>query len=532
VLWHTDREGAHLSKIYLGPLLATCMALASCHSGEDDASQSSGSSPSPPAAPARGTLLTNPPTALKSYSTDDLLAALGVNNVGQELLTLAFTPKCSIEVYTLSYETVGGQGEAVTSSGALMVPTGSDSSCQGPLPIVVYAHGTATDKTFNIADLTNSNDTEGLLLAAVFASRGYIVVAPNYAGYSTSNLPYHPYLNADQQSKEMIDVLVAARTALPVSSAPTVTDNKKLFITGYSQGGFVAMAAQKAMEAAGMTVTAAAPMSGPYALAAFGDAIFMGEVSLSSTINFTLLTTSYQHSYGNIYSAPTDVFEAPYAAGIDELLPSATPISTLYSQGSLPQNVLFSSTPPSAQFASITPATTPAALAAVFAQAFGSGNLVTNAYRLNWLTDAQAAPDGGFPTLSTGEPATSPGNAFRQDLKINDLRNWNPTAPVLLCAGNEDPTVFYLNTQLMQNYWMAHAPSASVTVLDVDSSVGNGDPYAALKDGFAAAKTLIAANAVASGATDGGANAVLEAYHAGLVPPFCLSAVKSFFDGF
>jgi len=36
--------------------------------------------------------------------------------------------------------------------------------------------------------------------------------------------------------------------------------------------------------------------------------------------------------------------------------------------------------------------------------------------------------------------------------------------------------------------------------------------------------------AVAGGATDGGASAVLNAYHAGLVPPFCLGAAKQFFD--
>jgi hypothetical protein len=34
---------------------------------------------------------------------------------------------------------------------------------------------------------------------------------------------------------------------------------------------------------------------------------------------------------------------------------------------------------------------------------------------------------------------------------------------------------------------------------------------------------------VAQGATDGGASAVADAYHAGLVPPFCLAAVQSFF---
>ncbi len=43
------------------------------------------------------------------------------------------------------------------------------------------------------------------------------------------------------------------------------------------------------------------------------------------------------------------------------------------------------------------------------------------------------------------------------------------------------------------------------------------------------AKQVAAATAVAQGATDGGASAVADAYHAGLVPPFCLAAVKDFF---
>ena len=508
----------------LSLLLGASVLLPGCH-GSDQ-----GNASGTPSAPQRGTLLVKPPTKLASYSTADLLAMLSDSDLGKELLTLALTPKCAIDVYQLEYETVGGKGEAATSSGALMVPTGTDSSCQGPLPIVVYAHGTTADKTFNIAVLQNSG--EGLLLAAVFGARGYIVVAPNYAGYDSSDLDYHPYLNADQQSKEMIDVVTAARSALPVASAPAVTDDHKLFVTGYSQGGFVAMAAQRAMEAAGMTVTAAAPMSGPYALAAFADAIFMGQVNLSATLNVALLTSSYQHAYGNLYKQPTEVFGPSYAPGIETLLPSTTSLSELRSENKLPGNVLFSNSPPAPEFASLTPATTPAALAPAFAMGFGADPLIINDYRLSYLRDAQANPDGGFPTVSTGVPATSPANTWRQDLKTNDLRNWTPVAPVLLCAGDQDPTVFYLNTSLMQRYWMMHAPGASVTVLDVDAPLSSGDPYANLKKAFTAAKALVAANAVLGGAKDGGALAVLQAYHGTLVPPVCLSAVKSFFDGF
>jgi prolyl oligopeptidase family protein len=501
------------------PALAVAALLSAC------GGHGHGSSPMPPVPPTRGQLL-GTPTMTGTYSPSDLLSNLTGDPLGKLLLQLTFSPTCTVNVYHFEYQTVGGAGESTTASAGLMVPSGNNAMCQGARPIALYAHGTNTTKTFNMAAL--QGNSEALLMASIFASQGYIVVAPNYAGYDTSTLGYHPYVNADQQSKDMIDSLAAAKSAFGTANA---SDNGKLYITGYSQGGFVAMATHKAMQAAGTPVAASAPMSGPYALAAFGDAIFEGEVNTSGPLNLNLLVTSYQHSYMNVYTSPAELYASQYANTADALLPSAAGISAVYNQGQLPQNALFDSTPPSPAYASMTPATTPANLAPVFAMGFGANALVTNAYRLAYLQDAAANPDGGFPTVSSGVPAASPANSLRQDLKTNDLRSWSPTAPVLLCAGNSDPTVFYLNTQLMQNYWTANAPSAPVAVLDVDSSAGSNDPYADEKNGFAAAKTAVAAAAVIGGASDGGAMAVLEDYHAGLVPPFCLDAVKAFFDG-
>jgi hypothetical protein len=475
----------------------------------------------PPAGPpAPGSLLQSP-TLVASYSVSDLVAELAGINVGKLLLPLAYQPQCAIDVYHFEYETVGGASEPTTASGALMVSTGTSATCSGALPILVYAHGTNTDRAFDIAEL-NSSNAEGVLLAAIFASAGYIVVAPNYAGYDTSTLTYHPYLNADQQSKDLINALSAARTALPTLSE-SATDGGKLFITGYSQGGYVAMATHRAMQAAGSVVTASAPMSGPYALAAFGDAIFYGQVSSGAPSNLTLLVSSYQHAYSNVYSSPADVFEPNFAPAIASLLPSTTPISELYAQGKLPESEVFSSTPPSPAWAAYTPPTTPALLAPIFAAGFGSDNLILNDYRLAYLEDAASEPDGGFPTVTTDLPSPAPANALRQDLKANDLRNWSPNAPMLLCGGDEDPTVFYFNTELMQDYWSTNVPAGSVTVLDIDASPAAGDPYATLQDAFAVAKAAVASS--------GGEAAVLADYHAGLVAPFCVAAVRSFFDG-
>jgi poly(3-hydroxybutyrate) depolymerase len=488
-------------------MLLAAVLLVSCGDGDEDSIQAS----DPPAGPpARGALVAGSPSKRASFSPQQLLALVATDTANPVAAALSLAPRCSIDVYDLKYGTVGARAEAVTASGALMIPTGTDPTCQGPRPILLYAHGTTTNRAATMADLNDPDNNEGVLMAAVFAGNGYIVVAPDYAGYGDTTLPYHAYLNADQQSKDMIDALAATRAGLPNLGA-AVTDGAKLFITGYSQGGYVAMATHRAMQDAGATVTASAPMSGPYALSAFGDAIFQGRVSGSSPVNLTLLISGYQKAYLDIFANTTDVFEARYATGIDSLLPSTTPLAELEAQGRLPADQLFSSTPPAPQFAAITPATEPPELAPAFARGFGPDNLITNAYRLSYLQDAQASPDGGFPVVTDGLPPLNPTHALRRALKTNDLRNWTPTSPVQLCGGSGDPTVFYFNTQLMQSFWAANAPPATIAVLDVES------------DGaFVAARELLR---LASGD-----DAVLESYHAGLVPPFCLAAVKSFFD--
>jgi poly(3-hydroxybutyrate) depolymerase len=282
------------SKIFA--VVVSASLLAACGgSDDDDAPPSSGATPPPPP-PVRGSLIVAPPTRLVSVSADQLVGLVTAASGGSDLVKLISSPKCGIDAHQLQYNTVDPAGQPTTASGALMIPTGSDPACQGPRPIVTYTHGTTVEKSFNIANLTDSNNAEGLLIALTFAAQGYIVVAPNYAGFDTSTQTYHAYLNADHSAKDTADAIAAARSALPTSTAPGVTDSGKLFITGYSQGGHAALATHRLLQQTGVAVTASAPMSGPYALAAFGDAIFQGQVIRSAPLLLAYTVTGYQRA--------------------------------------------------------------------------------------------------------------------------------------------------------------------------------------------------------------------------------------------
>jgi hypothetical protein len=486
---------------------------------------------------AEGTLLFNPPFRVGSVNATDFTASLQATASGKQLLALltqaGITPLCGIDFHYLQYYTVGGASEKTGASGALMVPTGAAAPCTGKRPIVLYAHGTAVTHAYNIADPNDSSNeaaAESGLIAAAFAAQGYIVVAPNYAGYDSSPLPYHPWLNAAQQSQEMLDALSAARSALGNIPAAGTRDSGVLFVTGYSQGGHVAMATLRALEAAGSPVAGAAPMSGPYAIEATGDAILLGDVNIGSTIFLPLLTTSYQHAYKNVYQATTDVYSSTYATGIDTLLPSAVGLTQLFEQGKLPESALFDSTTPVTGNAQLD-----AALAVpsnpVFAAGFGNPYLINNSVRVAYAIDALVtSPDGALPTPPPGAPlAANPTYPLRKDLKLNDLRNplWFPRAPTLMCGGGEDPTVFFLNTQIMLAFWQPlNLPAGLVTALDVDLKTATSQTsppgFAALQAGFTATYAgLVAAE---------GPSTAIQGYH-GTVAPFCTVAAEGFFSG-
>ena len=252
------------------------------------------------------------------------------------------TEPCKVKLSKLAYDTVGGAGEATTSTGVVMVPysDNANSFCNEPRPVVLYAHGTNADRNYDlskiISDPSNAANQEGMIMLAMYASEGYVVVAPNYAGYADSALSYHPYVDEVQQSTEMINALENVRTH---ASAIGANLSSKLFVTGLSQGGYVAMATHKALQAKGETVTASVPVSGPYVISKFLDKVMDGHVNFGATTFAPMYLTALDRTH-NIYD---DDATGVYAiSDVDNIFPnpgavsSSLPNYALFSQGNTP----------------------------------------------------------------------------------------------------------------------------------------------------------------------------------------------------
>jgi acetyl esterase/lipase len=107
-------------------------------------------------------------------------------------------------------------------------------------PVVAYHHGTILENSDAPSLNFNASAPESLA-----ASLGYIMVSPDYVGYGESIAHPHPYSHAKTLASASVDLLRASKKWLADN---TIKTNQQLFVTGYSEGGYAAMATQKLLQ--------------------------------------------------------------------------------------------------------------------------------------------------------------------------------------------------------------------------------------------------------------------------------------------
>jgi len=164
------------------------------------------------------------------------------------------------DYYKLTYQSVDAKGNPDTLSALLTIPT---SITENTYPVLFYEHGTAACKECVPSRYGQTGGDEGRA-GLVFAGMGYISLLPDYVGMGDGR-GFQTYVYDSTSYAASIDLLQAFRAWAPTQN---ILFNNQLFITGYSQGGYVAMAFHKYMQEhfGASSVTAAAHNSGPYSL--------------------------------------------------------------------------------------------------------------------------------------------------------------------------------------------------------------------------------------------------------------------------
>jgi len=240
------------------------------------------------------------------------LGTMTANDIQQILananIAIPFTLNYSVETISVNYYTTDGTGTQTVASGAIIIPQGGSN-----LPLVSIQHGTQTKDNL-VASVSPLNSTEGII-GLIMASMGYLVVVPDYLGFGVSNV-MHPYIHAESLIPSVIDLMRAGRT---YSSQHQITLDGKVFLTGYSEGGYETLVTQRKIEleySQEFNLTAVAPMAGPYDLYGMMQALFQtGQYNHNAYVAYIL--TAYNSIYG--WNRLNDFFNAPFSSTVQSL---------------------------------------------------------------------------------------------------------------------------------------------------------------------------------------------------------------------
>ena len=215
--------------------------------------------------------------------------------------SLANSKYHGVEAYKVVYTTVDENNQKVNASGLITLPL----NVEKPVALVSDQHGTLFGDKYAPSEHAPLRTT-GALISTL---KGHVVAMPDYIGYGVTSKSYHPYQVKKSLAPVVVDLILASKAFM---NKRHIESNNKLFLSGYSEGGYATMAALELLEkeyADTLPVTAAAPMAGSYDMKGTADYILLNKDEYSAPHLPLFLLYSYNRYYkwdnlDNILQAP------------------------------------------------------------------------------------------------------------------------------------------------------------------------------------------------------------------------------------
>jgi alpha/beta superfamily hydrolase len=205
------------------------------------------------------------PVGNANFVSSTKIGAMTVAEVNQGIekaFGTSVSPTASpLDLYKINYRSTDEKNNPVVLSGLVVLPRGG-----APNGLVIFNHGTIVNSESAPSRFTGTATKSGTEVPTLaFASGGYAVAMPDYLGLG-DDTGAHPYPLGAINSLSAVDIIEPARYLAAQQNTPV---GARLFVTGYSEGGAVAMWTVRNLEkksGAIYNVSAAAPASGPYDL--------------------------------------------------------------------------------------------------------------------------------------------------------------------------------------------------------------------------------------------------------------------------
>jgi len=205
------------------------------------------------------------------------------------------------------YNTVGENGEAVEASGLLVIPTASTEyqaylaslGTAFSVSMINENHGTIfanAEAPTNVEVYNGLPDYPSAVVMSGYA--GFASIIPDYIGYGDSSSSVHPYMLKKASARASVDMIKASIKYMEDNG---VVLNHQLYVSGYSQGGYNAMAVAESIENGALTnvnLMGVASMAGPHSIADLGDR----EIDATHTMVYPAFLGYLADSYAYYYS--------------------------------------------------------------------------------------------------------------------------------------------------------------------------------------------------------------------------------------
>lgn len=254
-----------------------------------------------------------PTPVVNEYLVDASLKAEFDQALIKSFVTLSGFPdfndlvKHDIEIYKLTYNTTV-DGEAVVASGVISIPK----DMPGPIPYMSAHRGTI------FADSEAPSDNLLVYGFEVIAASGYATVLPDMIGFGETKDRVQHYYDKETNGQVAIDLIKAGEEFLREKE---MLLSNQLFLFGYSQGGFITLATQQAIEndpELDWEIAAVAAGAGSYNIEFVMDDVLSRGVFTSPGFLSLII---YSYNVVNGFDKPMDYyFQEPYASQMPELL--------------------------------------------------------------------------------------------------------------------------------------------------------------------------------------------------------------------
>jgi len=263
----------------------------------------------------------------KEIKNGKLIANVPASSIKDKLIKEGFTDKNTevygFKAYKIPYTTTDQEGNSVKASGVMIVPSsyGTDTKAKEKVEfmqaqgfaMVVDCHGTifANSEAPSVDIAKNGARGAGVLYSSVY---GFITLQADYIGFGDSNSHYHPYLLKKASANAVVDFTKAAIEFAKINNIPMAYDYG-IYLSGYSQGGAVALAALEKMQKEDMYVNIATPMDGPYVIEPIANAVFK-----ASNIDAPSFVADIAYAYAKAYHKDIkELIQEPYASKLPTL---------------------------------------------------------------------------------------------------------------------------------------------------------------------------------------------------------------------